>query len=394
MDSSGYRARALIVCGTRPEIIKLAPVHRAFEASGRIDGLLCATGQHDDMATHTFAAFGLSPDVRIEPFGGESTLNALVSRLMAELERVIRRSAPDLILVQGDTASALAGALSGFCCRVPVAHVEAGLRSFDLKVPFPEEGFRAGIAQIAALHFPPTPRAADNLRSAGIPAERILVTGNTVTDAALAMSARCDGWPATLPALPDGAPLVLVTAHRRESWGQGIESIARAVATLHDALPHVHLLFPVHLNPRVQSSVRERLTGYERVHLLPPLDYQQFIPVLRRASLVLTDSGGIQEEAPTFGVPVLVMRDVTERPEAVEAGLARLVGTEHDVIVAAALQLLQDEAARQTMAQRSNPFGDGRASERIVRAAERFLDGHELASDESEAFSPAVVSPV
>lgn len=378
---------ALIVAGTRPEIIKLAPVYKAIAQHGRTRPIFCATGQHTNMADHTFEAFDLKPDQSFDLGGGVNSLVMLQAKILSAMDQALSQIKPDLVIVQGDTVSALLGAQAAFSLRIPVAHVEAGLRSFDLQNPFPEEGCRAMIAQITSLHFAPTRRSADNLLRTGVPAEQIFITGNTVTDAALDLSARRPDWPAHLPRPPQGKPLIVITTHRRESWGRDLAEICRAIATLHDRLPDAYFLLPVHLNPNVRGPVTDLLSGLPRLHLVDPQPYEHFIPVLRRATIALTDSGGIQEEAPTFGVPTLVMRRVTERPEAMEAGLAKLVGTDHDTIVTEVETLLTDRAAYERMSTPANPFGDGKASERIATAIDRFFAGDRPILEDRDLFS-------
>jgi len=354
----------LAVFGTRPEAIKLAPVVRALEAGPSLGVRVVATGQHRAMLDQVLAVFGIAPDHDLDVMVPGQTLPELTSRLLPPLDRVIAAEAPAAVLVQGDTTTAFAAALAAFYRRVPVGHVEAGLRTHDRYAPFPEEINRRLIGDLASWHFAPTERARDALLREGVPEGDVLVTGNTVVDALRHVLATTE---AGMPAIPEeGQRLVLVTAHRRENFGRPFEALCRAVRRIADGHPDVDVCFPVHPNPNVREPVRRILAGHPRVRLLEPLDYVAFAHLLARADLVLTDSGGIQEEAPTLGKPVLVMRDATERPEAVEAGVVELVGTDEERIVAAAARLLDDPLAYARMARAVSPYGDGRASERIV----------------------------
>lgn len=353
--------RLLIVYGTRPEAIKLAPVVRALaRRAGACEVTLCATAQQRDLTDQTHRALQLSPDIDLDLMQPGQSLNALAARTFTALDRVLVERAPDWLIVQGDTTTAMVAGLAAFHRGVRVGHVEAGLRTGDLARPFPEEMNRRVVDLVAAAHFVPTARAAASLAAEGVPADRIFLTGNTVVDALRAIAAE-------LPP-PNGAPAdeVLVTVHRRESFGTPIRSIFQAVAELAERYPAVQWICPVHPNPEAGGPARDLLGQVQNVRLLPPLDYSDLVDHLRRCRFVMTDSGGIQEEAPTFGTPVLVLRETTERPEGVWAGVARLVGVDRGRIVAEAQRLLDDPEARARMSAPGNPYGDGAAAERIV----------------------------
>jgi UDP-N-acetylglucosamine 2-epimerase (non-hydrolysing) len=312
--------------------------------------------------------FDVHPDIDLALMTPDQRLSSLTAAALMRLEKVIASTAPDWVVLQGDTTSAMSAALAAFYRQVPIAHVEAGLRTHDLAQPFPEEGNRRIAGALATVHFAPTELARQNLLREGANGSAIYVTGNTVVDALLTVGSLPEN-PSGLPlaCLPANRRIVLLTAHRRESFGPGLRDICNAFREIADALPDVQCVYPVHLNPNVQEPARAILAGHERISLLPPLDYASLVHLIRRTTLILTDSGGVQEEAPTFGKPVLILREVTERPEAVHAGCARIVGTDRRAIVSAALELLTDRSAYDRMAQIANPFGDGHASERIVR---------------------------
>ncbi len=359
----------LSVFGTRPEVIKMAPLLRAFEAHApAIRSVTCATGQHRQMLDQALALFGVKPDYDLGVMQADQGLADLTASLLSGLERVVSTVQPDWILAVGDTTTVLAAALIAYYHRVQFGHVEAGLRTGDRFNPYPEEMNRL-VADLAAdAHFAPTERARRTLLDAGFAPETIHVTGNTVVDALLAIADQpYDASQGPLADLPPAGRIVLVTAHRRESFGAPFREICGAIRDLAQAFPDVRYVYPVHLNPHVREPVHELLAGLENVTLLEPLDYPALVYLMRRATLVLTDSGGLQEEAPTFGVPVLVMREATERPEGIEAGVARLVGTQRARIVAETTRLLCDPAAHAAMAQRRNPYGDGQAAARITR---------------------------
>jgi UDP-N-acetylglucosamine 2-epimerase (non-hydrolysing) len=363
----------LVVLGTRPEAIKLAPVIAELRRHPDVTTRVCVTGQHREMVQPILELFEVRPDIDLALMTPNQRLSSLTASALTRLEEVVDSTAPDWVVLQGDTTSAMSAALAAFYRQVPVAHVEAGLRTHDLARPFPEEGNRRIAGVLATVHFAPTELARHNLLREGADDSAIYVTGNTVVDALLTVGSRPDrrsGGP--LACLPANRRIVLVTAHRRESFGPGLRDVCHAVREIVTAIPDVQCVYPMHLNPNVQEPARAILAGHERISLLPPLDYVSLVHLIRRSTLILTDSGGIQEEAPTFGKPVLVLREVTERPEAVLAGCACIVGTDRRVIASAALQLLTDRSAYDRMAMVANPFGDGHASERIVRVLRRW----------------------
>lgn len=377
--------RALVVVGTRPEVIKMAPVYAALAAQpNQFAPRLLATAQHRWMLDQALEAFLLQPDVDLDLMRPGQALSDLAAAILQRLPAVLAAEAPDVVLVQGDTSTSFVTALAAFHARIPVAHVEAGLRTGDLAHPFPEEANRRLTAVITDLHFAPTPGSRANLLREGVSAERVLVTGNTVIDALLAAAARLEaeaelrsGIEGSFPFLRPGAPLVLVTGHRRESFGPGFEGIGLGLAALARTHPEADIVYPVHLNPLVREPVERLLGRIVNVHLVEPVGYLSLVWLLTRCRIVITDSGGIQEEAPSLGRPVLVMRETTERPEGLEAGTARLVGTDPDRIVAEARRLLEDQAAWEAMARAVNPFGDGQAAGRIAEAlARRYGSGN------------------
>jgi UDP-N-acetylglucosamine 2-epimerase (non-hydrolysing) len=380
--------RLLLVFGTRPEVIKMAPVALALrEHSGEFETVLCSTGQHRDMLNQTLAVFGLEPGFNLDLMMPRQTLTDLTARVVGALDEVMTRVRPDLVVVQGDTTSAMVGALVAYYHRVPVAHVEAGLRTDDLYRPFPEEGNRRLISTLAALHFAPTPSAAYRLQQEGVPEGRTFVTGNTVIDALLRV--RENSRHGAYLALPSGRRRVLLTMHRRESRGTALENICRAILQLVERNPDVEVVFPVHASPFVREPVTRLLADHARIVLTEPMEYQEFILLMDTSHLILTDSGGIQEEAPALGKPVLVLRDTTERPEAIRVGTARLVGTDPARVLSATETLLHNEKAYQAMARAKNPYGDGRAAERVV-AALRFHFG--LLAERPAPFVPQMTS--
>jgi UDP-N-acetylglucosamine 2-epimerase (non-hydrolysing) len=358
----------LCVFGTRPEAIKMAPVIRALRAFGPgLRAAVCVTNQHEEMLDQVLDLFDIRPDYSLHVSSEDQSPTQVARRVLERLPPVLAAVRPAAVLVQGDTTTTFAAALAAFYARIPVGHVEAGLRTYRKNAPFPEELNRQMTTALAEWHFAPTTWARENLLQAGVAADHIAVTGNPVIDTLQWMVrdlAHRDGL--ALPAFAPERKIVLVTAHRRESFGVPFVEVCTALRTLVDRNPDVELVYPVHLNPNVQRPVRAILGGVERVHLLDPLDYRTFVELLRRCHFVLTDSGGIQEEAPALGKPVLVMRETTERPEGLEAGTARLVGTSTATIVGEAERLLRDPAAYAAMAGAHNPYGDGRAGERIV----------------------------
>ena len=366
----------------------MAPMALALRARGdEFEAVLCGTGQHRSMLYQALDVFGLKPDLDLDLMSDRQTLTDLTARA---LEGVIDRVRPDLVMVQGDTTSAMAGALAAYYHRVPVAHVEAGLRTDDLYSPFPEEGIRL-IGSLSALHFAPTPLAAHRLSRAGVPEQRVLVTGNTVIDALL--HAR-DTDPNGVVAVPKPAcerrryvrRRVLLKMHRRESRGAPLEGVCSAVRRLVERNPGVEVVFPVHASPFVREPVARLLGGHVRIRLGEPIGYRDFVRLLDSCHFVLTDSGGVQEEAPALGKPVLVLRETTERPESIAAGTSRLVGTEPDGVLQAAEELLHDERAYRGMAHAENPYGDGRATGRIMTALRCHFG---LAAERPTPFGPS-----
>jgi UDP-N-acetylglucosamine 2-epimerase (non-hydrolysing) len=361
--------RVLFIIGTRPEAIKLAPVVLQFrEHAPDWDTRVCVTAQHRDLLDPVLAAFGIRPEYDLNVMQPGQSLFQSTSRILEGLEGVLAASQPELIFVQGDTTTTFCGALAGFYRGIEVAHVEAGLRTWDMQQPFPEEMNRVLTSRLASLHFAPTAQAAANLLKEGVSSE-ICVTGNTGIDALLRIHARLDSGRIASAArlrLQNGRRMILVTAHRRESFGEGFTKICQALGRL-ASRGDVDIVFPVHPNPSVRRPVQQLLGSEPRIHLIEPLDYVSFVDVMRRCYFILTDSGGIQEEAPSLGKPVLVLRAKTERPEAVVAGTARLVGTEPDRIVAESNALLDDEAEYVRRSRMHNPYGDGNASRRILQ---------------------------
>ena len=365
----GGRARVLVVFGTRPEAIKMAPVVAQLRKRPEVfETIVAVTAQHRDMLDQVLRVFHISPDYDLDIMRPGQTLAEITTRGLSGLSPLVETLRPDAMLVQGDTTTTFAAALAAFYHRVPVGHVEAGLRTNDPYLPFPEEGNRRLTTRLARWHFAPTFSSRANLLREGVEPASIHVTGNTVVDALLeAAEAPYDFPPGTIAdALHSGRRIVLVTAHRRENWGTPFRAICAAIATIARMHPDVHILFATHSNPIVADVAEEVLGGLARVDLIGPQDYLPFVQLMKLATLIISDSGGVQEEAPTFGRPTLVMRDVTERPEAIEAGVARLVGTDAGRIVAEASRLLTQPDAYNEMARRDNPFGDGRAAERIV----------------------------
>ncbi|MBK7930195.1 MAG: UDP-N-acetylglucosamine 2-epimerase (non-hydrolyzing) [Bryobacterales bacterium] len=369
--------RVLTIFGTRPEAIKLAPLISALRAApGDLHPLVCVTAQHRGLLDQVLDVFSLRPDFDLDLMTPGQTLIQSCSRILAALEPVFEQSKPAFVLVQGDTTTTFAGALAAFYRGIPCGHVEAGLRTGDLLQPFPEEANRLLTSRIATLHFAATDWAAQNLLREGVPAETVSVTGNTGVDAVLDVARRLDEGSLTAPLSPqwpDGKRMVLVTAHRRESFGPGFERICDALAML-ARRPDLHLIYPVHPNPNVRDTVNRRLAGLSNLTLLDPLDYLSFVNLMRRAHFLITDSGGVQEEGPSLGKPILVLREKTERPEAVHAGTVRLVGTSPERILAESQLLLDDPAEYERRSRVHNPYGDGRASARIVELIGSFCN--------------------
>jgi UDP-N-acetylglucosamine 2-epimerase (non-hydrolysing) len=363
--------RVCIILGTRPEAIKLAPVIQAFQQAAGFATEVILTGQHREMVAQVMDLFGLVADVDLDIMQTRQSLTDITCRSLQGLETHFQAQRPDIVLVQGDTSTAFAAALAAFYQKIPVGHVEAGLRTDDLLNPFPEEANRRLISQIARLHFAPTETSVGHLQRSGVVGE-IHHTGNTVIDALLAIAAQTPACP--IPGLTwDRYRVLLATVHRRENWGAPLQEIAASFLTLLDKFPDTALLLPLHRNPTVREPLTARLGDHPRAFLTDPLDYSQLVGAMQRCTLLLTDSGGLQEEAPGLGKPVLVLRETTERPEAIAAGTAKLVGTETNAIVSTAAALLSDPQAYQAMAQAVNPFGDGKAAERIVAIVGRYF---------------------
>ena len=378
--------RIMTVYGTRPEAIKVAPVLEALDRDERFESIPVVTGQHRAMLDQVNTMFGIQPRHDLDLLKHGQPLNGIVSRAIAGLDALFLEERPDAVLVQGDTSTAMAAALAAFNRQVQVVHMEAGLRTGNIRSPFPEEANRKLISQVASLHLAPTHGARDNLLRECVDPESIFVSGNTVIDALLqaAKWETTPADPAVAAALASGRPLVLATMHRRENLGDGMQDIGLALANIARRHPDHVLILPVHLNPAVRDAVLPPLEGLANVIVTEPLSYAEFTTVMAASRIVITDSGGIQEEAPSLGKPVLVMRDATERPEAVEAGTVRLVGTDRERIEFEASHLLTDERAFAAMANAVNPYGDGRAAERTV-AAIAALFGVGIASEEFRA---------
>ncbi|MGE0754601.1 MAG: non-hydrolyzing UDP-N-acetylglucosamine 2-epimerase [Alphaproteobacteria bacterium] len=374
------KQKVLTIIGTRPEAIKLAPVVRAMRKNPQLEVAVCATGQHTDMMYPILDWFDISKDYTLDVMRHQQPLSHLAGRLLSGLHDVIEEYAPDVVMVQGDTTSAFIGALAGFYAydhfwknqlrKTPmrIAHVEAGLRTGDNYSPYPEEVNRRLIGHMCHWNFAPTQQSADALAREGI-TKNVFITGNTVIDALFETRDMLAGRPINpIPQIADHRKIVLVTSHRRENYGDGLKEICRAVKTLAERYEEqgMQFVYPVHLNKNVQTTVYEMLEDVKNVHLIQPLGYPEFVALMKRSHLILTDSGGVQEEGPSFGKPVLVMRDNTERPEAVQAGTAKLVGAHADNIIAETINLLDNELAYNRMAKAANPYGDGKASQRIA----------------------------
>ncbi|MGQ0679050.1 MAG: non-hydrolyzing UDP-N-acetylglucosamine 2-epimerase [Actinomycetota bacterium] len=369
MGGCGPLTDVLCVFGTRPEAIKMAPVVAELQRRPEFTCRVCVTAQHRQMLDQVLDLFGIKPDFDLDVMRDAQRPQEVFARLLTGVGEVLSGDRPDWVLVQGDTTSTLATSLAAFHDRIPVGHVEAGLRTWDKWRPFPEEVNRRVVSIVADRHFAPTPLAVSNLLRGGLDSRTVLLTGNTVVDALIEVGARPLSVHQTrlLSEAQSGRKVVVVTAHRRESFGPALEEICRAVSRLADHYAdEIRIMLPVHPNPEVASLVHKQLSGISNIALLPPLEYHTFVHLLKICYLILTDSGGIQEEAPTFGVPVLVLREVTERSEAIEAGVAKLVGTGADDIFREASSLLSDPQARSRMTVAGNPFGDGRASRRIA----------------------------
>lgn len=377
------RKKVSIVFGTRPEAIKLSPVIIALKKHTEFEPHICITAQHRQMLDQVLEVFSIEPDIDLNLMEENQSLASLSSRSITELDIYFKKEKPDLVIVQGDTTTAFIASFSAFYNKIPVGHVEAGLRTSNKYSPFPEEINRVLISHIADLHFTPTETTRLNLLKEGIATERIFVTGNTVIDALLFAVEKVQKSPVEISGLPshlmdpgNGRKIVLITGHRRESFGTGFESICKAIAELARLFPETQFVYPVHLNPNIREPVFRILGNSisKNIYLIDPLAYLEFVALMNRAAVILTDSGGIQEEAPSLGKPVLVMRGTTERPEGIEAGSAKLVGTHDKEIVVEVSRLLTDKVAYDSMARIENPYGDGRAAGRIVNACAKFLE--------------------
>ena len=366
-----------VIFGTRPEAIKLCPVIVALKQSLAFDCKVCVTGQHREMLHQVLDVFGVKPDKDLALMRPNQTLGGLTSRAIAALDEYLAEEKPDIVMVQGDTTTVLCGALAAFYHHIPVAHVEAGLRTWNLESPWPEEANRVLTTRLAKWHFCPTENSKANLLKEGVPAANIYVTGNTVIDALLMAKEMVRKSPPAIDGLPSGlvesdVRMVLITGHRRENFGEGFENICMAIRNLSEKFSDVHFVYPVHLNPNVREPVNRILGRYcgKNVHLIAPQGYLPFVALMNRAYLILTDSGGVQEEAPSLGKPVLVMRETTERPEAVAAGTVQIIGTSQDTIESKTAELLIDSTKYGIMAKAANPYGDGGAVKRICKALE------------------------
>jgi UDP-N-acetylglucosamine 2-epimerase (non-hydrolysing) len=388
---SHRRKRIAVVMGTRPEAIKMAPVVHALQANrDDFETIVVATAQHRQMLDQVLSIFRIAPDVDLDLMRQNQSLSELAARVMTTMDATLRELQPDLLMVQGDTTTVFATAVAAFHLNIPVAHVEAGLRSHDLRNPFPEEANRRLTSVLTNIHLAPTALARRELLREGVNPERVVVTGNTVVDALhQLLEEPFDPSGTPLDGLSfDGHRVMVVTSHRRESWGQDLENTCLALRELIARFPDLMVVYPVHLNPNVRKTVMSLLGDTQRIHLTEPLDYFTFVNLMRRCHLILTDSGGVQEEAPTLGKPLLVLRKLTERPEAFQAGLSKVVGNSREAIVEEASRLLADDAAYAKMISHINPFGDGRAAERIVLALQRWSDSKSPMLRPEEEFLP------
>lgn len=371
--------KIMTVFGTRPEAIKMAPLAKAISADPRFEGVVCVTGQHREMLDQVTALFGLTPDHDLNVMKAGQDLYGVTAAILTGLKPVLEAERPDIVLVHGDTATTLAATIASYYARIPVGHVEAGLRTGNIYSPWPEEGNRRVTGALATLHFAPTETSRQALLREGVPDDRIIVTGNTVIDALMDVVGRFDSeadigseLATRFDFLRPDRRMVLVTGHRRESFGGGFERICTALGQIAERFGDVDIVYPMHMNPNVREPVTRLLGKHSNIHLIEPQDYLPFVWLMNRSDIIITDSGGIQEEAPSLGKPVLVMRDTTERPEALEAGTVRLVGTDVDQIFDWASRLLTDQAAYREMSVAHNPYGDGKATSRILDALVEF----------------------
>lgn len=372
-----------LIFGTRPEAIKVCPLVRELQKHEEFQVEVCVTAQHRQMLDQVLEVFDVIPDVDLNVMKPNQTLAELTGRVLSGVDSYLKESRPDIILIQGDTTTVMAAAMAAFYNHIRIGHIEAGLRTGNLYSPWPEEGNRIIAGHLADYHFCPTETSQKNLLREGIPAERLFVTGNTVIDALFWVTERQKHNPVRIPEVSselqpgnDIPELVLITGHRRENFGDGFINICQAIADLAECFPKVEFVYPVHLNPQVRVAVDNILqpAAFGNVHLLPPLAYEPFVALMNRACIILTDSGGVQEEAPSLGKPVLVMRDTTERPEAVEAGTVKLIGPHRSAIVESVSRLLTDRDTRRRMANAANPYGDGHACERIAKILKTVLE--------------------
>lgn len=364
--------KVLTAFGTRPEAIKMAPIVKELERRKGITSVVCVTGQHREILDQVMEIFSVIPDYDLNIFQPGQSLSAITTKALLGMEKVLEKEKPDLVLVQGDTTTVFTSALAAFYQKIPVGHVEAGLRSGNIYSPYPEEANRKLTGILTNIHFAPTAKARENLLAEGYNPATIFITGNTVIDAlkfTVKDNYKFDKVP--LDSVQYNKKVILLTTHRRENWGDPMKSIFQAVRRVVDENQDVEVIFPVHPNPKVRDVAQEKLGDHERIHLIEPLSYEPFCNLINRCHLVITDSGGIQEEAPTLGKPVLVARKETERPEGIEAGTAKLVGTDEEVIYRETSRLLHDEAAYEKMATAVNPYGDGHAAKRIVDLIEQ-----------------------
>jgi len=371
------------IFGTRPEAIKLAPVILAAKADPRFKCKVCVTAQHREMLDQVLKVFKIKPDVDLNLMRPNQTLAGLTARAIRGIDTYLAQEKPDMIIVQGDTTTVFCAALCAFYHKIPIGHVEAGLRTGNKYSPFPEEANRVLATHISTLHFAPTQKARHNLLQEGIAPERIFVTGNTVIDALFLALEKIKKKPPVIAQLrksivKSSQQLVLITGHRRENFGKGFQNICKAIKTLAQRFSEVQFVYPVHLNPNVLKPVYSLLDNQKNIHLIEPLDYLPFVTLMNRSTIILTDSGGVQEEAPSLGKPVLVMRDTTERPEAVDMGTVKLVGTNVNAIIDNVATLLNDKKVYSAMASAVNPYGDGKATDRIISAIAHFFNSNDL----------------
>lgn len=374
--------KALFILGTRPEVIKMAPIiHSLNQSNMNIKPLVCTTSQHRQMQDSMLKLFKIKPDYDLDIMQPNQTLSYVSATVLTKLEPILKEVNPDIVLVQGDTITAFAAALSGYLSKIPVAHIEAGLRTGNLYSPFPEEGSRRLIGSIASWHYAPTQAAANNLYQENIPPNKVFVTGNPIIDALFWVLNHyqendfLNELPLSIQEiLKNQKPFVLITGHRRESFGKGFVAICEAIKELAEAYPYFHFIYPVHLNPNVQEPVYNLLARTANIHLLEPLGYLPFTYLLKASYLVLTDSGGVQEEAPSLGKPVLVMRELTERTEGITAGTAKLVGTDKEKIICEVKALIENKEAYNMMANAVSPYGDGHSAERIASHLAQILN--------------------